>query len=189
ASERAAPRQPVRKGRALFNSVPLCGTSPRSGAPVCRQFDHPTTHPPSATKSAIPSKQYGALAFFARPLAALSPYSCLASLSARTDLGTAPICLSTTSPFLKYSRAGMLRMPYLTEISGLLSTFTLPITALPSYSAANSSTIGPTMRQGPHHSAQKSTNTGLSDCNTTSSKLLSVISNAMMLICYAFDGL
>src|SRR3546814_8697504 len=72
-------------------------------------------------------------------------------------------------------------MPYLTEMSGLLSTFTLPTTAWPSYSLANSSTMGPTMRHGPHHSAQKSTNTGLSDCSTTSSKLLSVISNAIIL--------
>src|SRR5690606_27372992 len=109
-------------------------------------------------------------------------YSCLTSLSVRTDLGTAPICLSTICPFLKKSKAGMFRIPYFTDMSGLWSTLTLPTTALPSYSLANSSTMGPTMRQGPHHSAQQSSNTGLSDCNTTSSKLLSVISNAMMLV-------
>jgi hypothetical protein len=42
--------------------------------------------------------------------------------------------------------------------------------------------MGPTMRQGPHHAAQKSTNTGLSDCNTTESKVASVISKAIFLI-------
>jgi hypothetical protein len=40
--------------------------------------------------------------------------------------------------------------------------------------------IGPTILQGPHQAAQKSTNTGLSDFNTTSSKFASVISNAMV---------
>jgi hypothetical protein len=40
--------------------------------------------------------------------------------------------------------------------------------------------IGPTILQGPHHAAQKSTITGLSDFNTTSSKVASVIANAML---------
>jgi hypothetical protein len=40
--------------------------------------------------------------------------------------------------------------------------------------------IGPTIRQGPHHAAQKSTSTGFSDFNTTSSNVASVISNAIL---------
>src|SRR4051812_11327385 len=76
----------------------------------------------------------------------------------------------------------MLRIPNFIEMPGLLSTFTLPTTALPSYSFAISSTTGPTILQGPHHSAQKSTNTGLSDLSTNSSKFASVISKAMISI-------
>ena len=41
--------------------------------------------------------------------------------------------------------------------------------------------IGPTMRQGPHQAAQKSTKTGFSDCKTILSKVASVISKAIFL--------
>lgn len=44
-----------------------------------------------AKKSAIPCKQHGALALL-RGWPRFSSYSCLVSLSANTDLGTAPIC-------------------------------------------------------------------------------------------------
>src|SRR5690606_16454845 len=84
------------------------------------------------------------------------------------------------SPFLKNNNAGMLRIPYFTEISAFKSTLTFPTIALPSYSLAISSTIEPIIRQGPHHSAQKSIKTGLSDFKTISSKLLFVISNVIM---------
>jgi hypothetical protein len=40
--------------------------------------------------------------------------------------------------------------------------------------------IGPTILHGPHHAAQKSTITGLSDFKTTSSKVASVIANAII---------
>jgi len=43
----------------------------------------------------------------------------------------------------------------------LSSTSHLPIATRPSYSAASSSIIGAIVRQGPHHSAQKSTTSGL----------------------------
>src|SRR4051794_24564339 len=49
--------------------------------------------------------------------------------------------------------------------------FTLPIFSLPLYSAANSSRIGVTILHGPHHSAQKSTSTGVADLITSGSKL------------------
>jgi hypothetical protein len=39
--------------------------------------------------------------------------------------------------------------------------------------------MGPTILQGPHHAAQKSTMTGLSAFNTSSSKFVSVISKAI----------
>jgi hypothetical protein len=38
------------------------------------------------------------------------------------------------------------------------------------------------MRHGPHQAAQKSTTTGLSDFNTTSSKVASVIAKAIFYI-------
>src|SRR5699024_2389666 len=99
-------------------------------------------------------------------------------------LGTAPIIWSTTSPFLKISSAGILRMPYLVDVSELESTSTLPTLALPSYSPASSSTTGPTMRPSPHNSAQKSTSTGISESAliTSSSKELSVISSGLLII-------
>src|SRR5699024_4033514 len=77
----------------------------------------------------------------------------------------------------------MLRIPYLVDVSELESTSTFPILALPSYSPANSSTTGPTMRQGPHHSAQKSPNTGLSESAfmTSSSKESSVNVSALLI--------
>src|SRR5688572_29727009 len=47
---------------------------------------------------------------------------------------------------------------------------TLPILTRPSYSLASSSRIGATILQGPHHSAQKSTRTGVVDLRTSASK-------------------
>jgi hypothetical protein len=53
-----------------------------------------------------------------------------------------------------------------------------------------SSTSGPMALQGPHHGAQKSTSTGLSDCNTSDSKFpssSSIIPSAITL--HPFLGL
>src|SRR3954469_12073552 len=50
----------------------------------------------------------------------------------------------------------------------------LTTSILSAYSVAISSRIGATWRQGPHHSAQKSTRTGLSDLSTCDSKSASV---------------
>src|SRR6056297_667097 len=79
-----------------------------------------------------------------------------------------------------YKTVGMLRIPYFAAMVGLLSTSTLPQIARSLYSSDNSSTNGPIIRHGPHHSAQKSSNTGLSDFNTISSKFLSVISTVII---------
>ncbi len=48
---------------------------------------------------------------------------------------------------------------------------TLPIFTLPSYSAASSSSTGAIILQGPHHSAQKSTTTGVVDFKTSCGKI------------------
>src|ERR1039457_5465130 len=48
--------------------------------------------------------------------------------------------------------------------------FTLPILTRPSYSAASSSSTGPIILHGPHHSAQKSTSTGVEAFSTSAAK-------------------
>lgn len=73
---------------------------------------------------------------------------------------------------------GMLRTPYFIVMSSFCSTSHLPITTLPSNSAASSSTMGDIMRQGPHHSAQKSITTGCPDWSS-SWKFSLLIANAI----------
>src|SRR5690606_11095601 len=48
--------------------------------------------------------------------------------------------------------------------------------------------IGPTILQGPHQTAQESTNTGLSDFKTACSKVASVISNAIILFLISYKS-
>src|SRR5690606_10285021 len=96
----------------------------------------------------------------------------------------------TTSPFLNTKAVGRLRTPYLAANCWLASTSTLPTTALPSYSWLTSSMMGPTILQGPHQAAQKSTNTGLSLFKTSSSNVASVISSAISIVfCYRYAKL
>src|SRR6185312_1842281 len=54
------------------------------------------------------------------------------------------------------------------------SMFTLTTRSLPSYCWANSSSIGAMALHGPHHSAQKSSSTGVSDFSTSCSKASSL---------------
>src|SRR5260370_37307932 len=61
----------------------------------------------------------------------------------------------------------MPRMPKRRERLGALSLLTLTSFSLPGRSVAIFSTIGDTIRQGPHHGAQKSTSTGSVLCSTT----------------------
>src|ERR1700685_1258552 len=61
-------------------------------------------------------------------------------------------------------------------VAPLRSTSIFRIFNLPSKSLASSSTMGARARQGPHHVAQKSTNTGVSDLSTSWSKFESVTS-------------
>jgi hypothetical protein len=65
---------------------------------------------------------------------------------------------------------GIEEMPYFIAILASSSVFNLTILSLAPYSFEISSKIGPTARHGPHHSAQKSTNTGVLLFNTTDSK-------------------
>src|SRR6185437_14304052 len=64
-------------------------------------------------------------------------------------------------------------MPYLAAVFGFSSTLSFTILTLSPNWPAISSSAGAIMRQGPHHSAQKSTTTGSDDFNTSDSKLAS----------------
>ena len=66
------------------------------------------------------------------------------------------------------------RMPKRPAVKGFSSTFSLPTMIRPLKSEARASTVGATRRQGPHHSAQKSTKTGVEAWITDASKFPSV---------------
>src|SRR5208337_174245 len=53
---------------------------------------------------------------------------------------------------------------------GFLSTFTFTVRMRPRFSRASRSIVGETILHGPHHSAQKSTSTGISEIRTSSKK-------------------
>src|SRR5690554_3339811 len=79
-------------------------------------------------------------------------------------------------------RVGILITPYFWASSPSSSTLTLTTLSLSPSSLLTSSTTGATMRQGPHHSAQKSTNTGWSELSTSCSNSAPVISLAILII-------
>src|SRR5258705_8993302 len=93
------------------------------------------------------------------------------------SLDVAPTTRSSSLPPLNSIKVGIPLMPYRCEIDGLSSTFTLTTRAVAAYFSATAATVGSNMRQGAHQVAQKSTSTGLSDCNTSFSKLLSFTSS------------
>src|SRR5678816_4366442 len=70
---------------------------------------------------------------------------------------------------------GMLRMPNLGGVCGFDSMSILATRSLSLYSVAISSRIGAIILQGPHHSAQKSRRTGLSDLSTSWLNVASVV--------------
>ena len=86
-----------------------------------------------------------------------------------------PTFVSISSPLLNSSIVGIPLIWNLPGVSGFSSTSSFPIVILSLYSSDISSSMGPICLQGPHHSAQKSTNIGSSEFLISSSKLLSVI--------------
>src|ERR1700733_11797376 len=66
---------------------------------------------------------------------------------------------------------GMAEMRYLAAISGASSVLTLATLTLPWKSLAILSMVGANCRQGPHHTAQKSTSTGMVLLTTSCSQL------------------
>src|ERR671914_1065491 len=90
------------------------------------------------------------------------------------SFGAAPIVLAISLPPLKSKSEGIDWTLYLIAISWFSSTFSLVTLTLPAIIFPTCSTAGPTILHGPHHSAQKSTNTGTSDLSTSSSHSLVV---------------
>jgi hypothetical protein len=83
--------------------------------------------------------------------------------------GTAPTIWSWTLPSFTNRMVGIDRMPYRAASPGFSSTLTLARVTVPFEVRARSSRIGATARQGPHHSAQKSTITTPSAAASASS--------------------
>src|SRR6185312_10107871 len=83
------------------------------------------------------------------------------------SLEVAPTIRSSSLPPLKRIMVGMLLIPYCPETCGLSSTFSFTMVALPAYFSATATSVGARARHGPHHSAQKSTSTGVLDSNTS----------------------
>src|SRR5882672_10254521 len=97
-----------------------------------------------------------------------------AKLALRSPLLFKPTICSATCPWLNKSNVGMARIPYSVANGCCSSMFTFPILMRPWNSSANSSRIGAIILQGPHHSAQKSTSTGVDDCKTSAGKFCCV---------------
>ena len=86
-----------------------------------------------------------------------------------SSFGVTPTFTAAAWPPRNTISVGMLMMRYSPASSGCSSTLTLP-NLYSGCSASSSSITGAIMRQGPHHVAQKSTSTGLSDCRTSCAK-------------------
>ena len=90
------------------------------------------------------------------------------------DLGVAPTLVDFNSPSLNKSIVGIPLTPYLVGVLGSSSILCFAIETSFAISSEISSKIGPTILQGPHHSAQKSTTIGFEDLITYDSKFSSV---------------
>src|SRR5713226_7094132 len=87
--------------------------------------------------------------------------------------GAAPTWREAISPPLKIISVGIDITPYFEAVFGLSSTFSFTIFTLSPIAPAISSSAGAIIRQGPHHSAQKSTTTGPFAFKTSASKFAS----------------
>src|SRR5215470_1113935 len=80
-------------------------------------------------------------------------------------------------------------MQYRCKTEGWSSTFSFMTRAGPAYCSAIASTTGSSVRHGPHHGAQKSTNTSFPDCKTAWSKSLSLSSLTYSLMSFSSEDL
>ena len=88
--------------------------------------------------------------------------------SSSISFGAKPVWEFTTLPSFMRQRVGMLITPNWVASSSCSSTFTLQ-TLISSCSSAICATTGPSILQGPHQGAQKSSKTGLSLFTTSAS--------------------
>src|SRR5919204_3050672 len=107
--------------------------------------------------------------------------------------GAGPIWREASWPALKIISVGIDWMPYLAAVCGFSSTLSFTILTLPLSVPAISSSAGAIMRQGPHHSAQKSTTTGSVAFRTSESKvasetLLTAMGNTSFLLNGGWDA-
>src|ERR1700679_998922 len=86
------------------------------------------------------------------------------------DLGRAPTLVAATWPWEKIIIVGMPRTPYVVGTCGFSSMLFLALVSLSPPSVESSSSAGAIMRQGPHHSAKKSTKTGFLESRTSAWK-------------------
>src|SRR4029078_6003886 len=116
---------------------------------------------------------------FVRAIASLisqvASHKCASRNDLRSGLGTGPTFCASTVPFLNRMSVGMLRMPNFGGVCGLDSMSILATRSLSLYSVAISARISANKLQGPHHSAQKSRRTGLSDLSTSWLNVASVV--------------
>src|SRR5262249_60318732 len=82
----------------------------------------------------------------------------------------APTFVEATLPSLNTIKVGMPRTPYRPGVIGFSSILSFATVTRPPISLAISSSAGPICLQGPHHSAQKSTRTGVLAFSTSFSK-------------------
>src|SRR6201988_4948530 len=94
-------------------------------------------------------------------------------------LGAAPTWREASWPSLNSIKVGIDMMPYFAAVPGFSSTLSLTIFTLPLSEVELSSSAGPIIRHGPHHSAQKSTTTGPLALSTSFSNVASVTFSTM----------
>lgn len=95
--------------------------------------------------------------------------------SRRRDAGMTPDVRAVSTPRWRTTKVGIDWMRNCEASSGSASVLTLVTTASPAVSRASCSTSGATLRQGPHHGAQKSTNTGTLDFRTKEANTSAVL--------------
>ena len=166
------------------------GCGPAAPGPPRSRPARPAARPAPTTASSLPGSSSSAWRRLSSSPAATSAASASSSADGKrrstnsrtVGSGWAPRNPSTGWPSFTATTSGMLCTPKAWAICGFSSTLTLTSTTLPSVSSITFSMIGPRVRHGPHHGAQRSTTTGTSlDRSITSvSKVASVTSTAAM---------
>ena len=146
-AELASAGEPVRARQAASSAADSASCVPRSGAS-------------SASAAACCPRRRRARASAIRSAPSFGTYGATNARIACS--GWAPVVSATTRPWRKSFTAGMLRIAKREASAGSASVSTLTTLSFAPDSAASFSSTGASVRQGPHHAAQKSTSTGTS---------------------------